>query len=87
MVNKEVSGQWEVHIFYSETKQQPRADGKMITRNYFYIDYKQFVDIVKYRIYKMRQSVEDMIKKVRGNFVIKFSVSRLGNGKQRIYLH
>lgn len=36
----------------------------MITRNYFYIDYKQFVDIVKYRIYKMRHSVEEMIKKV-----------------------
>ena len=49
----------------SETKQQPRADGKIINRNYFYIDYKQFVDIVKYRIYKMRQSVEEMIKKVQ----------------------
>jgi transcription initiation factor IIE alpha subunit len=49
---------------FSETKQQPRADGKIITRNYFYIDYKQFVDIVKYRIYKMRHSVEEMIKKV-----------------------
>ena len=34
-------------IVYSETKQQPRADGKIINRNYFYIDYKQFVDIVK----------------------------------------
>lgn len=52
--------------FCSETKQQPRADGKLITRNYFYIDYKQFVDIVKYRIYKMRHSVEEMIKKVCG---------------------
>lgn len=52
-------------IVYSETKQQPRADGKIINRNYFYIDYKQFVDIVKYRIYKMRHSVEEMIKKVR----------------------
>ena len=52
-------------ILFSETKQQPRADGKIITRNYFYIDYKQFVDIVKYRIYKMRHSVEEMIKKVR----------------------
>lgn len=49
---------------FSETKQQPRADGKIITRNFFYIDYKQFVDIVKYRIYKMRHSVEEMIKKV-----------------------
>lgn len=54
----------------SETKQQPRADGKIITRNYFYIDYKQFVDIVKYRIYKMRHSVEEMIKKV-----IKFCIN------------
>ena len=53
-----------LNIQISETKQQPRADGKIITRNYFYIDYKQFVDIVKYRIYKMRHSVEEMIKKV-----------------------
>ena len=48
----------------SETKQQPKADGKIISRNYFYFDYKQFVDIVKYRIYRMRQSVEEMIKRV-----------------------
>lgn len=52
----------------SEIKQQPRADGKIINRNYFYIDYKQFVDIVKYRIYKMRQNVEEMIKRVQPNY-------------------
>ena len=59
----------------SETKQQPRADGKIITRNFFYIDYKQFVDIVKYRIYKMRQSVEEMIKRVK--CVYKFIIIEL----------
>ena len=34
-----------------------------MTRTYLFIDYKAFVDVVKFRIYRMRQSVEELIKR------------------------
>lgn len=62
--NRVVAKLQQDRLVKCEARQQPRADEKLITRNYLYIDYKQFVDVVKFRIFKMRQSVEDMIKRV-----------------------
>ena len=38
---------------------------KQLTKSYFYIDYKQMVDVIKYKIYKMRKSFEVLMRKVK----------------------
>jgi transcription initiation factor IIE alpha subunit len=54
------------NLFSSEMKYETRGTfkKKMIQLTYWYIDYKQFVDVVKYKLYKMRQTVEASLKKV-----------------------
>jgi transcription initiation factor TFIIE subunit alpha len=50
-----------------EARQETRpSDLKMVSRTFYYIDYKQFVDVVKYRIYKMRRGLEESMKNVAG---------------------
>ncbi|RUS21140.1 ubiquinone biosynthesis protein COQ7-domain-containing protein [Endogone sp. FLAS-F59071] len=40
------------------TKMEPRkADQRAVPKTYYYIDYKQFVDVVKWKMYKMQTSV------------------------------
>ena len=36
--------------------------GKPLTKSFYYLDYKQLVDVVKYKMYKMRKSFEDSMK-------------------------
>ena len=36
--------------------------GKALTKSYYYLDYKQLVDVVKYKIFKMRKYFEDRMK-------------------------
>jgi transcription initiation factor TFIIE subunit alpha len=38
--------------------------GKPLTKSFYYLDYKQLVDVVKYKMYKIRKSFEDSMKNV-----------------------
>ncbi|RUS29568.1 hypothetical protein BC938DRAFT_480511, partial [Jimgerdemannia flammicorona] len=45
------------------TRNEPRkADQRAIPKTYYYIDYKQFVDVVKWKMYKMQSKVLDNLK-------------------------
>ena len=43
-----------------------RADGQKHLTHYYFINYKQFVNVVKYRVDHMRRRLELEEKKVRG---------------------
>jgi len=52
---------------------------------YYFIDYKMFVDVVKYKMYLMKKCIEDKIKNVL--YFIRYIVSYhiyIGNGEQRL---
>jgi transcription initiation factor TFIIE subunit alpha len=40
------------------------SDQKLLNRTYYYIDFKMFVDVLKYKMYKMKKSIEDQMKNV-----------------------
>lgn len=40
------------------------SDQKLINKTYFYIDFKMFVDVLKYRMYMMKKSIEDQMRNV-----------------------
>lgn len=45
---------------------EPRkADQRAVPKTYYYIDYKQFVDVVKWKMYKMQTSVRANLRTVR----------------------
>jgi transcription initiation factor TFIIE subunit alpha len=44
-------------LIKSEQKQEPRRDGKQVTKRYHYIDYKLFVDTVKWKIHQMTEEI------------------------------
>lgn len=54
-----------LYIFrYSETRQDPKLNDfqvRTISRNYYYIDYKQLVNMIKYKMFKLRQKIESML--------------------------
>lgn len=53
-------------IVWSEVRQEVRpSDQKLLNRTYYYIDFKMFVDVLKYRMYMMKKSIEDQMKNVR----------------------
>ncbi|KAH8556348.1 hypothetical protein BGW37DRAFT_417077 [Umbelopsis sp. PMI_123] len=48
---------------FSVQKQEARApDQRAVPKNYYYIDYKQFVNVVKWKMYKMQTSVRDTLR-------------------------
>lgn len=50
----------------TRTERSPTYEGgsnKQFTKSFYYIDYKQMIDIVKYRVFKMRKSYESQMKK------------------------
>ncbi|ORX79102.1 hypothetical protein BCR32DRAFT_294637 [Anaeromyces robustus] len=46
-------------LIKSEPKQEPRRDGRMGTKQYYYIDYKLFVDTVKWKIHQMTKKISE----------------------------
>lgn len=44
-------------------------DGKTFSRTYYYIDFALFADVVRYRLYQMRISLEQKVKNVPSPFV------------------
>lgn len=46
-------------LIKSEPKQEPRKDGRMGTKQYHYIDYKLFVDAVKWKIHQMEMKINE----------------------------
>lgn len=51
---------------FSVQKQEARApDQRAVPKTYYYIDYKQFVNVVKWKMYKMQTSVRDTLRTVR----------------------
>lgn len=53
-------------LLVSEARQETRpSDLKLVTKTYYYIDFKLFVDVVKYKMYMMKRGIEDLIKNVK----------------------
>jgi len=50
-------------LIKSEPKQEPRRDGRMGTKQYHYIDYKLFVDAVKWKIREMTKKINEKKRK------------------------
>jgi transcription initiation factor TFIIE subunit alpha len=49
-----------------ESRQEVRpSDQKTINKTFYYIDYREFVDVVKYKMYRMKKSFEDSMKHVQ----------------------
>jgi hypothetical protein len=80
---------------FSVQKQEARApDQRAVPKNYYYIDYKQFVNVVKWKMYKMQTSVRDTLRTVSSLTetircpvrYIFISMSTIGIWKQRIRL-
>jgi len=46
-------------LIKSELKQEPRKDNRMGTKQYHYIDYKLFVDTVKWKIHQMTKKIRE----------------------------
>lgn len=45
------------------TRNEPRKqDQRMVPKTYYYIDYKEFVDVVKWKMYKMQTIVRDNLR-------------------------
>lgn len=42
-----------------------KVEGYSIRRTYYMLDYKRFVDVVKWKIYEMRRSVLASLRSVR----------------------
>lgn len=40
------------------------SDQKTINKTFYYIDYREFIDVVKYKMYRMKKSFEDSMKHV-----------------------
>ncbi|KAL1917931.1 uncharacterized protein VTP21DRAFT_3765 [Calcarisporiella thermophila] len=50
----------EERLLRSEQRNEPRKpDQRLIPRVYYFIDYKQFVDVVKWRMFKMQRTVRE----------------------------
>ncbi|OZJ03167.1 hypothetical protein BZG36_04068 [Bifiguratus adelaidae] len=58
----------EDRLICSTTWQEPKTDtGRQNPRTYYYIDYKQFVDVVKYRMYTMQNIVTGRLRSESDN--------------------
>ena len=53
----------------SETRPDRRAP---LTSTYWYIDYKQFVDVVKYKLHRMQSRLQELLKAVGTTVPIRF---------------
>lgn len=52
-----------MNILYRANRMEPRKqDQRLIPKNYYYIDYKEFVDVVKWKMYKMQTLVRDNLR-------------------------
>ena len=49
------------HMLSVLVRNEKTPEGKTLTRSYYYIDYKKFVDMVKFKIYKIRKNLESMM--------------------------
>jgi len=49
----------EDQLIKSEQRQEQRSDGRMQTKQYHYIDYKLFVDTVKWKIHQMTEKINE----------------------------
>lgn len=63
---------------FSVQKQEARApDQRAVPKTYYYIDYKQFVNVVKWKMYKMQTSVRDTLRTVRSwKYQCRYSTTR-----------
>ncbi|KAI8638126.1 hypothetical protein BD408DRAFT_423494 [Parasitella parasitica] len=53
----------EDRLIKMANRMEPRKqDGRLIPKNYYYIDYKEFVDVVKWKMYKMQTLVRDNLR-------------------------
>lgn len=41
-----------------------KQDQRPVPRTYYYLDYKEFVDVVKWKMYKMQTIVRDNLRRV-----------------------
>jgi hypothetical protein len=67
------------------------TDGKTPMRirdvYYWYIDYRDFANVVKYRIAMMRKGIDEKVKQVSEHFLVGLASSdRSGNRSQGLYL-
>lgn len=52
-----------INLIFRATRNEPRKqDGRMVPKTYYYIDYKEFVDVVKWKMYKMQTLVRDNLR-------------------------
>lgn len=69
----------------SDSRQEVRpSDQKMVNKTYYYIDYKTFVDVVKYKMYMMKKSIEDQLQTVQNLPFYQTLILLQGNGEQRL---
>lgn len=62
-VNRTAAALTKDSLLRSEARQEVRAsDQKLITKTYYYLDFKGFVDVVKWRTYMMRKGLEDAMR-------------------------
>jgi len=49
----------DYRLIKSEQKSEERKDGRNVTKQYYYIDYKLFVDTVKWKIHQMTKKINE----------------------------
>lgn len=68
-VNKIAAKLREDRLIKTISRQETREyDGRLFHRTYYYIDFGIFADVVKYRLYLMRKTLEERIKNVLASF-------------------
>ena len=52
-----------------------KQDQRPVPKTYYYLDYKEFVDVVKWKMYKMQTNVRDNLRTVNYLYIYHFSSS------------
>ena len=52
-------------LIRADIKAESRAGGKPFQRTFYILDYKLFVDVVKYRMFKLKRNLDEDIKNVK----------------------
>ncbi|RKP19173.1 hypothetical protein ROZALSC1DRAFT_14319, partial [Rozella allomycis CSF55] len=62
-------------LIRSDAKPESRVGGKPLLRTFYILDYKLFVDVVKYKISMLRKRMNEDIQNVMKNFYIEKDVT------------